>query len=627
MLEPHTTITDAISTFRNALKCHSCERCPGIEAERFASSSSDSSNTFYHGPLLAAIECGCMFCQDCYAAASICINTPIQKRDAILRNRCPICQTICKQAPRPLLPWLANENKALPTTLGKFGNAENESLEQLNAFLETICPSIDTSKCKSDEASDTHSHDEESEVPVTCLPLRPEPQKLPIYFVGSEIQDVMEINQPESSHSFPQTEEVPGTCLSYIDKQRMAANRNPQYNSQLDQDDTLGLQNSAAGTEEIHGTTGEVHASHLSNFERQRIPNNRVVASDVESVGVTAPYNETCNMHSEEVPGTLISFLDRQRMHTKDNITSNQPIDSEGDSVWNVEEGGETEEVPGTLISFNLHQKQQDDLSVPCNEACGDQSEEVSGTYASNSQTKHPREKSGPENETEEVAGTHISSFNRQRTSMRISESQSKCISLPLKAIEKEPQIVPYEATAGAEILGKPCTINKADRTFYLAIGNLISAEADALQVLNKQGHCAVVNGIHRHDKSAPFPPFLVTHAVEKTSSEMLCLRSYQYLKAVALGAQVINAKWLLDSKQAGALLDYGPYIICNRPLQAKPRLLEGLSFGIIDIGVASSYKIQHTETNSSSSYMKSQPRSMTYYSHQQVSFSTNTIL
>lgn len=548
-------ITEAILAFHKALKCHSCERCPSIDSCNAA---------FYNGPLLAAIDCGCMFCWDCYAVASN------HERNTALASRCPICRTICKEAPRPLLLWLANENKALPTC-GKFGYMERGSHEQLNSLLRIVSPLIDTvANCKSDEEPDSTA--DESEVPGTCLPFRSELQKLPIHHNGgSENQHVLENIQTESSQSFPQTEEVPGTCLSYNIKQRMTTHRNPQRDFQLNH-----------YPEALNEQSEEVPASHVSFFERQRILNNGLDMSDVEST--TAPCNELCNAHTEEVPG---------RICTKNSITSNQTVDPNGEFC------GETEEVPGTLISsigrqrtetgYSHQHQQQGNLGVPepCNESWGDQS-----FNASSSQRIHSRNRSEPEPETEEVAGTYISFFDRQRASTSINESQTKCISSPLKVIEKVPLSISLVAKEGAEILGTP--ISRADMTFYLAIDTLDSAEADALELLNKQGRCAVVNGIHTNsNKRVPFPPLLVTHAMEKTAPSMPCLRSYQYLKAVALGAEVIDAKWLIVSKQAGVLLDYGPYIICKRPCPAEPRLLKELSFGIIDIRIA--------ETNSSS--------------------------
>ncbi|KAL9190572.1 hypothetical protein ACHAXT_000278 [Thalassiosira profunda] len=104
-------------------------------------------------------------------------------------------------------------------------------------------------------------------------------------------------------------------------------------------------------------------------------------------------------------------------------------------------------------------------------------------------------------------------------------------------------------------------------RTLYLAFDVLDSLEMQALRMLHSQGCCKVVcGGIQQIEGSKrPFPAILVTHSVNQPgfgSQEKgaTCDRSYSYLKAKALGARVVDARWLLDSQNAGGMLDWASY-------------------------------------------------------------------
>jgi hypothetical protein len=71
-----------------------------------------------------------------------------------------------------------------------------------------------------------------------------------------------------------------------------------------------------------------------------------------------------------------------------------------------------------------------------------------------------------------------------------------------------------------------------------------------------------------------PFPAILVTHGIveEPIKGMTTCHRTYSYLKAVALGALVIDARWLVESMDAGILQDCNMYKI-GRDVETHSRL------------------------------------------------------
>jgi hypothetical protein len=86
-----------------------------------------------------------------------------------------------------------------------------------------------------------------------------------------------------------------------------------------------------------------------------------------------------------------------------------------------------------------------------------------------------------------------------------------------------------------------------------------------------------------------PFPAILVTHGnVEEAIERMTtCYRSYLYLKAVALGALVIDSRWLVESMDAGILQDCNMYKI-GRDVETHSRL-KARNFGTDDLTASSS--------------------------------------
>jgi len=124
----------------------------------------------------------------------------------------------------------------------------------------------------------------------------------------------------------------------------------------------------------------------------------------------------------------------------------------------------------------------------------------------------------------------------------------------------------------------RPSTTTLQDRKqkLYVAYDVLDPVEIRALKMLHEQGLCQVVlDGVHSvsshgHGESFdPFPAIMVTHTIDKPgfgsqkqSTVATCYRSYSYLKAKALGARIVDARWLVDCQNAGTLLDCDNYKI-----------------------------------------------------------------
>jgi hypothetical protein len=122
--------------------------------------------------------------------------------------------------------------------------------------------------------------------------------------------------------------------------------------------------------------------------------------------------------------------------------------------------------------------------------------------------------------------------------------------------------------------------MQSAETTYlYIAYDVLDHFENRALEFLHNQGLIRTVLGEIREVTIlgrgvVPFPAILVTHGIveEPIAGMTTCYRSYSYLKAVALGALVIDARWLVESMDAGILQDCNLYKI-GRDVETHSRL------------------------------------------------------
>lgn len=593
-----------------------------------------------------------MFCRKCYhiAVSSTDNRTASSNIHAIGTTTvftCPICQSKCKQMPHPFLPWMADENKELPVSIGS-SNVENENLDQLNEFLEIICPTLesitDTSVNSETLLDPSCSQVDESEVPGTCLPLTIGVNSTAQYQLMQQDRSVPDQsgNEMKRLSQFSDTEEVPGTCLSFHDRQRLQAPA--RHDSQMDpyKTDATPYIETCGYTETIPGTC-------VSYLDRQRIQqanNSQMQHHNPEAIDSTMPCVHTFG-RADTDSGKDASCFDRRRMEPiNSQVHSNVPAASEQYEIYD-----QTEEVPGTLISFigqqrtaaasntsspNLYLNNADD-SLCCDELNGGQADEVFDTHASfyerhraasNVQTRQNEKHSTyrsiafSEMQTEEVPGTCVSYLDRRRreTAHEMSTKRRRVTASPVKAATYGPQSMLSMASNSAD-----SEESSSISQLFVAVDVLDSMEASALELFNEQGHCVVVNEVHNvsndHSVPVPFPPILVTRAVTKPGSKTVCLRSYRYLRALALGAHVIDAKWLSDSKQAGTLLDCSPYIVCYDSLllsdKPRPSLLTGLQFACF-----CACNETHSEMSSLGAQVGFRTKSMT---SQQVSISLRT--
>jgi hypothetical protein len=158
----------------------------------------------------------------------------------------------------------------------------------------------------------------------------------------------------------------------------------------------------------------------------------------------------------------------------------------------------------------------------------------------------------------------------------------------------------------------------------YIAYDVLDENECKALSSLHMNQGVRIMSGICSVPKEGIFcalPAILVTHAIEKPrfrdvpltryNSVATCQRTYNYMKAVALGARVVDANWLIDCQASGTLLCCESYEIWSDletynsltaagskiegatvrgsyPFDKRNRLkFDGVIFGILDTALA----------------------------------------
>ena len=120
-----------------------------------------------------------------------------------------------------------------------------------------------------------------------------------------------------------------------------------------------------------------------------------------------------------------------------------------------------------------------------------------------------------------------------------------------------------------------PTGVRDKNQKLYVTYDVLDPVETNALNMLHEQGFCQLVmdgvKSVTKDHSSVPFPAILITHAVDMPGFEnqtnktvATCYRSYRYLKARALGARIIDARWVIDSQCAGFTLDCDKYKIWN---------------------------------------------------------------
>ena len=535
MAEPNLSTSEAILSLEKSLICKACDRFPrSTHGKCIGSSDYDSDNAkCYNGPLLASFECGCMFCKDCYASS---LSYSSEEKNAsynykaIMLFTCPTCRNACSQTPRPLLSWLDNENRDLPVSMHSSNVAADDSLGRLQEFLNLVNPPIEHIGDGRELILDPQLG--ESEVPGTELPLnkafksdreispntnifQPSQDEMPLGAVeqrNESTQHGVETSVNALSETIPQTEEVPGTHISFLDRIRIPL-------SQFQQ------------TEEVSGT-------HVSYLDRRRVPSAPIetdenVESDVETGRSSTPGSETCNKASRS---------DRWHSPRERGTNTYSPVYHADASSQSFEK---TEEVPATYVSF-LEKKKT--LAAPKN------SRRITTSPTLLSKTIETNKRSFAQSlETDSV----VEDEARLTENQRITQSNG-------------------------------LTVN-SEKKLCIAVDIVDPVEATALEFLSSQGQCVVVNGVYNisHGKKnlSPFPSILVTHAMPGECHGPVCIRSYQYIRALALGACVIDARWLVDSKHAGIWLDFNAYIIPNnlsKTALSSQALLAGIRFGVL---------------------------------------------
>lgn len=402
------------------------------------------------------------------------------------------------------------------------------------------------------------------------------------------------IPQPSQPYNHSQTEEVLGTEVSFLDRERiLTGGRSNQGWTTINNDE---LNCSTEQTEEIPGT-------HLSFLDRQRLLKAQIYAArrrddcmDNPNSSNTPQYTNLDNGHTQEVPGTYHSSPviqsvstskhepSKSLMHCGEDHCSESPSRQET-LVYTSEKAHET--IPKYLdcslpLSSPLHNKPHqlqitEEVSngsptVQHDEIKWDDSAEsmdcrVLTQLSKTTNGKRRRITASPQLRlVGKKQSDDVDDVNKRMMSNLLSTPKDMAGEAPPT---KKRRMTPSSVLSSdkSNKHGSRIPIQLGGNHLCIAYDVLDPTEANALEWMNKEGRCLVVSGVHSvpsNDErgSIPFPSVLVTHAIDTPGSNTTCIRTQNTLRAMALGAEVIAAKWLVDSQRAGAWLDSEPYTI-----------------------------------------------------------------
>jgi hypothetical protein len=471
------------------------------------------------------------------------------------------------------------------------------------------------------------SSEEEEELPGTSLELSQSKQFTPDCSEqqSSEDDSGTQSNNTEAldyNKDDMQESEVPGTCLEVIELKRRAMQRIHQSDK-----------GSSSDEEEVPATSIPLFPTTNASLRRDE---QGCGHKNSDLVNPDSP--ESREFPETEVPGTSLTIMpiERRELEIEQNAKDDSASENENDEVIletcpevverasvRKSDPEEEEEVPATCLSlFRSKESTARGLEAPvCDnngtdgcagqhcEALQGEEEKNGGELATgehtqcldNDQKKH-RITTSPKNDVDEHVNTEIQPGNidsqpemSQLTSDVGTQHGFKSIMSPQcntkpadKGVEtssKRRRVSPSRKSS-AEV-DNNSTANQSTDQLYIAYDVLNDAEARALETLNEQGLCQVVNGIYRVPSASdatsyvPFPSILVTHANEENNST--CHRSYTFLKAVALGVRIIDASWIVDSQNANNWLELESYEITNHCHDIRSSmLLKGCSLEVL---------------------------------------------
>ena len=284
--------------------------------------------------------------------------------------------------------------------------------------------------------------------------------------------------------------------------------------------------------------------------------------------------------HTEEVPGTYVSYLDKRRAPSPCTETD----ENDGSDVDDGYSSTPASHTHSERWQQKIHRDVETDSPVnkaESNSQTLEKTEEVPATYVTFIETKLLEAPKAPV----------LSNSRRITASPALMKKTIKSNKRSFAQSTETDYAIDDEAncTANQRHTQSNSLLDDLEKKFCIAVDILDPVETSALEYLNGRGQCVVVNGVYSisqgKKRNFPFPSILVTHTMPGKCNEPICIQSYQYIKAQALGARLVDAKWLVDSKHAGILLDISSYVVPSTLKTTSldsQALLTGLKFGVI---------------------------------------------
>eukprot|EP00956_Cyclotella_meneghiniana_P031244 scaffold81478_cov59-Cyclotella_meneghiniana.AAC.1 len=337
-------------------------------------------------------------------------------------NECYTGPLLASSIPRPIVSWLSRRNhnvsESIESSIRWWGNDGNVPMDYLNSFFETIIPDGNGRIIQSLKQSESDLHPSQlmhqtEEVPGTCVSFLDKT----LSNAASSDQLLQSSQQDGEEHSQTYlTEKVPGTCVSFLDRR--------SYNDVASKRLIKPLQRNEVDMSQSHQTE-EVPGTHVS-FQDRRSSNDSVSKRSTQP-SQQNQVDMSQSHQTEEVPGTYVSFLDRR---SSNDVVSKRSVQPSQQNQVDMSQSHQTEEVPGTYVSFRDRRNEVDTSK-------SHQTEEVSGTYVSfldrrssndvvSKRSTQPSQINevdmSQSHQTEEVPGTYVSFLDRRLSNDVVSE-------------------------------------------------------------------------------------------------------------------------------------------------------------------------------------------------------------
>jgi hypothetical protein len=346
---------------------------------------------------------------------------------------------------------------------------------------------------------------------------------------NSEIQDIL-IGCNHAPSTLPPCSQPnghnPATFLTFLDKRRISTAGNKSSLSQMHHDEVYCSDSGATGSVLPCGLIKKTYTKDDQKGFDEELPAN--------SPSIFYTNN---NASPKLVKGAiLLDVADMMKLNVDRQLSS--PLASQIEPY----EGAYTEDVPGTILSFIDRNKMSNVKEPTCNHSFETRHRKISTNtkrrrVSVSPQLKLPNGKKKP-NDSGDAVLSKLDSKSKMYspkmhsigTRLRHPDSpitkQSDVIEKEACPIEKLRDAPSNSDHSSTSIIGKDKNTiaihsKMTDKQLCIAYDILDPVETNALEWLNEHGFCIVTNGVHRmpsyhKNGSMPFPSILVTHAMER---------------------------------------------------------------------------------------------------------------